>query len=122
MFWKIVFTAIMGSFLFSLDGSIVNIALPSMAGTYNASVSDIAFIPTAYMITVSSTLLLVSMFFTRFGLKKVLIAGYLIFIISTFLCSFAPNLSVMIILRIFQGFGGSILLNSAEQLVPGLYS
>lgn len=118
MFWKIVLTAIIGSFLFSLDGSIVNIALPSMADTYNASVSDIAFIPTAYMITVSSTLLLISMFFTRFGIKKVLTAGYLLFILSTLLCSFAPNLSVMVILRIFQGLGGSILLNGAFTLIP----
>ncbi|HEY9161674.1 MAG TPA: MFS transporter [Desulfomonilia bacterium] len=118
MFWKIVLTAITGSFLFSLDGSIVNIALPSIADSYNATVSDIAFIPTAYMITVSSTLLLVSMFFTRFGIKKVLTAGYLLFFLSTILCSFAPDLRIMIILRIFQGLGGSVLLNGAFTLIP----
>jgi EmrB/QacA subfamily drug resistance transporter len=118
MFWKIVLTAVIGSFLFSLDGSIVNIALPSIADSYNATVSDIAFIPTAYMITVSSTLILISMFFTRFGIKKVLTAGYLLFIISTLLCSFAPDLRIMIILRIFQGLGGSILLNGAFMLIP----
>ncbi len=118
MFWKIVLTAITGSFLFSLDGSIVNIALPSIADSYNAKVSDIAFIPTAYMITVSSTLLLISMFFTRFGIKKVLIAGYLLFILSTLLCSFAPDLRTMVILRIFQGLGGSVLLNGAFTLIP----
>jgi EmrB/QacA subfamily drug resistance transporter len=118
MFWKIVLTAVIGSFLFSLDGSIVNIALPSMAECFNASVSDIAFVPTAYMITVSSTLLLVSMCFTRFGIKKVLTTGYLIFIVSTFICSFAPDLKVMVMLRIVQGLGGSILLNGAFALIP----
>jgi EmrB/QacA subfamily drug resistance transporter len=118
MFFQVVVISILCAFLFSLDGSIVNIALPEMARAYNASVSDIAFIPTAYMITVSSTLLLVSVLFNRFGMKRVITAGYVIFIISTLLCALAPQLWLMIVLRVLQGLGGSMLLMAAFTVVP----
>ncbi len=118
IFFQVVVISILCAFLFSLDGSIVNIALPEMARAYNASVSDIAFIPTAYMITVSSTLLLVSTLFNRFGMKRVIIAGYVIFITSTLLCALAPQLWLMVVLRIMQGLGGSVLLMAAFAVVP----
>jgi predicted MFS family arabinose efflux permease len=91
-----------------------------MAKYFGVSMSDIAFVPTAYMIAVSSTLLLISTVFSRYGYKKTLLWGYAGFILSTFICSFAPRLEILVFFRLVQGLCASILLMSAFAL-PAKY-
>ena len=92
-------------FMFSVDYSMLNISLPSITSYFNATIGSVSRLPLAYLLVVTSTVLLFGKLGDLFGLKKIFSAGLIIFIAGTSLCAFAPTLNVLFILRVFQCFG-----------------
>ena len=75
-----------------INGSIVNVALPHMRGTLGASVEEIAWVPTGFIISSVLIMPLVAMLSSRFGRKRFLIFSALLFAFSSMLCGLAWNL------------------------------
>ncbi len=92
-------------FMFSVDYSMLNISLPTITTYFNATIGSVARLPLAYLLVVTSTVLLFGKLGDVIGLKKIFTAGLVIFIVGTSLCVFAPTLDILFILRIFQCFG-----------------
>ena len=115
--WFII-TAALAGFLFSLDGSIVNIALPTISRYFKVCTCEVSFVATSYLLTVTSTLLLFGKLVDRKGIKKILIYGYALFLAGSLLCGFSVNIYMLILCRALQGLGGSMLLICAFAIVP----
>jgi MFS family permease len=92
-------------FMFSVDYSMLNISLPTITGYFNATIGSVSRLPLAYLLVVTSTVLLFGKLGDVLGLKKIFIIGLIIFLAGTSLCAFAPTLNTLFILRVFQCFG-----------------
>ncbi|MCX5665861.1 MAG: DHA2 family efflux MFS transporter permease subunit [Candidatus Omnitrophica bacterium] len=92
-------------FMFSVDYSMLNISLPTITSYFNATIGSVARLPLAYLLVVTSTVLLFGKLGDVLGLKKIFTSGLVIFIAGTSLCAFAPTLDILFALRIFQCFG-----------------
>src|SRR5580693_2006533 len=96
-------------FIVYLDSTILNVALPTLQRDLHASLSGLQWVADAYLLVVSSLLLLSGSAADRLGRKRVFLAGLAGFGLGSLLCSLAPDTGWLIGLRMLQGIGGSML-------------
>jgi DHA2 family multidrug resistance protein len=106
-----------GTIMSSLDSSIVNVALPYMQGNFGASVTEIAWVSTAYILSNVMTMPIIAMISARFGRKNFYLFSVVLFVASSMLCGLAWNLPSMIVFRILQGIGGGTLIPVSQAVL-----
>ena len=106
---QITLAVIASVFIFSVDFSMVNISLPTIAQYFHRALGAAAFLPTAYMIVVTSSLLGFGKLGDLKGYRRVFVAGLAVFITASCLCSMAPTMNILISLRMFQGLGEAMM-------------
>ena len=100
-------TVIFGTFLGRLDQTVVNLALPKIIGDFSISVTDAAWISTAYILANAVFVPVWGKLGDTAGRKSIYLIGFIGFIVASGLCAVAWNLSSMIVFRIIQGFAVS---------------
>lgn len=113
----IIATAAMASLLEILDASIVNVAIPSMMGNLGATLDEISWVSTGYMIANSIVLPIAAWLGMRLGRRKYFTTAILLFTAASFLCGIAPNLPFLVVCRILQGIAGGALLPTSQTLI-----
>jgi MFS family permease len=109
----ILFSSALGLFLYSLDSSLMNMAQPIIARQFGTGTSEVSFISTAYLVSAGSCLMIASRLLEMLDFKRVLLGGYLVFLLSTLACGLSGNLWLLVACRLFQGIGGSVILTGA---------
>ncbi len=104
-----------------IDVTIVNVALPALAKDLNGGVSQLQWVVDGYTLTFACFLLSAGAFADRFGAKKVLIWGFLLFLVSSIFCGVAPNFLFLNISRLFQGFSAALIMPSSLALISSIY-
>src|SRR6476661_4277950 len=97
---------ILGSSVVFLDGTIVNLALPKIAGSLGASFSQLQWIMDGYLLSLSALLLLGGSLGDIFGRKRIYLMGVVGFAASSLLCALAPSALFLIVFRVIQGIFG----------------
>lgn len=115
--WPATLAVMLATFMFVLDSTIANVALPHMAGTFSASNEETLWVLTSYMVASGIILPSVAWFSSVFGRKKFYIGCVLLFTISSFLCGLARTLDYMILARILQGLGGGAIVPVAQSIL-----
>jgi DHA2 family multidrug resistance protein len=115
--WLIALSMMTGSLMVGINGSIVNVALPHMRGTLGASVEEIAWVPTGFILSSVIIMPIVAMLSSRFGRKRFLIFSAILFAVSSMLCGLAWDLNSLIVFRILQGLGGGPLMPLAQAIL-----
>lgn len=110
-----------GTALAVIDGSIVTVALPTLAQDLRVDASAAVLIVTLYQLVLVMTLLPFSALGTRIGLKRLYQYGQFVFLISTVLCFFARSLSFLLAVRALQALGGAAALSVSSALIRGIY-
>lgn len=105
--WVVLATVIVGTFLGTVDRTIVNLALPKMASDFGITTTVASWIATAYMIANAVFVPIWGKLGDTIGRKKVYIAGFVIFIAGSVLAGLAWNFSSMIAFRIIQAIASS---------------
>ena len=105
--WIVLATVIFGSFLGRLDQTVVNLALPKIITDFSISVSDAAWISTAYILANAVFVPVWGKLGDTAGRKKIYLIGFIGFIIASALCAVAWNLDSLLIFRIIQGLAVS---------------
>ena len=105
--WWVLGTVIFGTFLGRLDQTVVNLALPKIIGDFGISVTDAAWISTAYILANAVFVPVWGKLGDTAGRKSIYLIGFIGFIIASGLCAIAWNLSSMLVFRIIQGFAVS---------------
>jgi EmrB/QacA subfamily drug resistance transporter len=114
----VVLTAsILGSGIVFLDGTIVNVALPAIRSSLNGSLADQQWVVEAYLLTLSSLLLLGGSLGDVLGRRRVFTAGLLGFGACSLVCAAAPTTPVLIVARGVQGMAGALLVPSSLALI-----
>src|SRR6201996_7980406 len=96
----IVLTAAIASLLEIIDSSIVNVAIPTMMGNIGATLDEISWVTTSYMIANSIILPIAAWLGTRLGRRTYFTAAILLFTLASFACGMAPNLMCLVFFRI----------------------
>ncbi|MEI7857783.1 MAG: MFS transporter, partial [Methanomicrobiales archaeon] len=98
----------LASLLGALDMSIVNIANPAIIKSFGVSVGMGSLVILAYMLTISTLILIMGKLGDRYGFHPLLITGLVIFGIGSFLCGIAPDIYFLIGSRILQAVGATM--------------
>lgn len=106
----VLLATIIGSGIVILDGSVVNLALPALGRELHATFSDLQWTADAYLLTLSSLILLGGSLGDIFGRKRMYLTGLIGFGAASLLCGLAPNPEVLIGFRILQGVFGALLV------------
>jgi len=114
---SIIVTVGIGSFMSTLDSSVVNIALPQISIYFNASISTIEWVVMAYLLVISSLLLTYGKLGDMYGHKKIYLNGFLIFTIGSVLCGLSPTIEILILARIFQAIGAGMLMAMGPAII-----
>jgi len=107
--WTIAAT-VLGSGMAFLDGTVVNVALPTISDDLGTSVSGLQWIVNAYLVTLSALLLLGGTLGDRYGHRSMFGTGAAIFTAASVLCGIAPTTGFLIAARTLQGVGGALLV------------
>lgn len=108
------------SFLVRLNNYMVNVSLPTITRSFGISSSDASQILSSYLLIITTMLLLFGKLGDRIGLKRVFIGGYAVFTLGSLLCGFSNNFTMLIISRLVQGVGASMLLAVSFALISHL--
>jgi len=112
--WFILLGLIAASIMEVLDTTIVNVALPQMAGNLGATHAEVAWVSTSYIIANVIVLPMTAFFTETFGRKRYLTASIIVFVIASMLCGMATSLGALVLWRLVQGAGGAALLSTAQ--------
>ncbi len=115
--WLVLVTVIVGTFLGTIDRTIVNLALPKMAADFGITTTLAAWIATAYMIANAVFVPVWGKLGDTIGRKKVYIAGFLIFIFGSVLAGLAWNFSSMVVFRVIQAIASSADIPTAMAII-----
>src|SRR5690349_4805637 len=104
--WLVAVAVMSSTFMEVLDTTVVNVALPHIAGSMSASTDEATWSLTSYLVANAIILPMTGWLANFFGRKRLLMLSVIGFTISSFFCVFAPNLATLIIFRIIQGATG----------------
>ncbi|GAA3889755.1 MFS transporter [Streptomyces sedi] len=114
-------SAVLGSGLAMLDGTIVTVALPHIGADLDVPLSSLQWTLNAYMLTLSSLILLGGGLGDRFGRRRVFLWGVGWFALASMLCGIAPNGPTLIAARALQGVGGALLTPGSLALIQSSF-
>jgi len=100
-------------FMDGLDSSIVNIAMPKMAETFGVDTGTISWVSVTYLLMVAGTIFIFGNLASHGHMKKIFILGFLLFTIASIFCGLSQTLTILIISRILQGIGASMIIACA---------
>jgi DHA2 family multidrug resistance protein len=110
----IAFTVTMAAMLELIDTSIVNVAIPHMMGNLGATLDEIAWVSTAYIIANVIVIPMSGWLSAFFGRKRYFTGSILLFTLASFFCGSSHSLFALIFWRVIQGIGGGALLSTAQ--------
>jgi EmrB/QacA subfamily drug resistance transporter len=114
--WVLIAT-ILGSSMDYIDGTVVNVALPSVQNSLGASGSQIQWVVEAYALFLASLLLTGGSLGDRFGLRKMFLSGVVVFAIASLGCGLAHGVGQLLFARCMQGVGGALLVPNSLALL-----
>lgn len=119
--WSVLFTVAFGTFMATLDSSIVNIALPTIRRELTAG-DNVEWIVLSYLIITTSTLLIMGRLSDLFGRKRIYITGFAVFVLGSLLCGLSWNIWSLVTFRIVQGLGASMIFAIGPAIVSDAFS
>ena len=113
----IAFAVTLASVLELVDTSIVNVAIPHMMGNLGATLDEIAWVSTGYIVANVIVLPVTSWFADRFGRRNYYTGSIILFTVASFFCGHATTLEGLVGWRVVQGLGGGALISTAQAIL-----
>jgi EmrB/QacA subfamily drug resistance transporter len=118
----VVATTILASSLAFIDGSVVNVGLPAIGRSFHADATGLQWVVNAYLLPLSALLLLGGAAGDRYGRRRLLIAGVLLFGIASLACAVAPTLMLLLLARFVQGASAAMLMPNSLAILGQSFS
>src|SRR5256884_370895 len=120
--WVVLILVALGSFMTTLDSSIVNSALPAIAHAFGVGVSGaIEWIIIGYLIVIAACLLTLGRLADMLGRKPIYEAGLVIFVLGSICSGAAPSLAILLIARLLQGVGGAFIFSVNTAMITSVF-
>ena len=119
--WVLAAT-ILGSSMVFIDGTVVNVALPALQTSLNATVTDVQWVVEAYALFLAALLLLGGSLGDHFGRKRIYAIGISVFVLASIWCGLSPNIFQLIVARAVQGVGGAMLVPGSLAIISASFA
>ncbi|MSR19687.1 MAG: DHA2 family efflux MFS transporter permease subunit [Gemmatimonadetes bacterium] len=100
-----------------IDSSIVNVAIPHMMGNLGATVEEVSWVSTGYIIAAACVIPLTGWLAGFFGRKRYFVGSILLFTAASLLCGMSRSLQALVLWRIVQGIGGGALIATSQAIL-----
>src|SRR5690554_3603864 len=107
--WWVLLSVAMGIFLSTIDGSIVNVSLPTLEAVFDTSFATVQWVVVSYLLVITSLMLGVARLADMIGKRRIYLSGMVVFTIGSLLCGIAPTVGFLIGFRAFQGLGAVMM-------------
>lgn len=118
----ILAATILGSSMAFIDGTVVNVALPALQKSLNASVIDVQWVVEAYALFLAALLLAGGSLGDHFGRRLIFAIGVAVFAIASVWCGLAPDINQLILARAVQGIGGALLVPGSLAIISASFA
>ena len=115
--WLVLSAVAMGIFLATIDGSIVNVALPTLSAALGADFATVQWVVLSYLLTITTLLAVVGRLADMYGRKRLYNSGFVVFTVGSLLCGLSPSVGWLIGFRVLQGIGAALILALGLALV-----
>ena len=119
--WTLI-ASILGSSMAFIDGSVVNVALPSIQAELGGGLATQQWVVNAYLLTLGSLILVGGSLGDIFGESKVFAIGVVSFAAASLLCAIAPNAPSLIVFRGLQGMAGALLVPASLAMITATFA
>jgi EmrB/QacA subfamily drug resistance transporter len=117
----VLIAAILASSMGFIDGSVISIATPAIRADLGASLADAQWISNAYLLLLSSVLLIGGAAGDRYGVRNVFAIGIGVFVVASMICALAPDPLFLIISRAVQGLGAAFMVPASLAIIAKAY-
>jgi EmrB/QacA subfamily drug resistance transporter len=107
--WKALIALCLGFFMILVDTTIVSVATPAIIEDLGAEVNAVIWVTSAYLLAYAVPLLITGRLGDRYGQKRLFLAGLAVFTLSSLWCGLTNSIETLILARVFQGLGGSLM-------------
>ena len=118
----ILLISCMSLFIVGLDITAVNVALPSIARDLDAGIAGLQWTVSAYTVAMASLLMFSGSMADRIGRKRTFVIGLAVFSVASLLCSLAPTIELLVVFRVLQGIGASMLNPVAMSIIANTFT
>ncbi|MDQ3282577.1 MAG: DHA2 family efflux MFS transporter permease subunit [Acidobacteriota bacterium] len=115
--WLVTISVTFGTLMGAIDASIVNVAVPHLQGSLGATIEQITWVTTGFVMATVLVMPLTGLLARMFGQKRVYLASLFLFIIGSTLCGFAHTLPTLVIFRVLQGLGAGALQPTEQAIL-----
>ena len=119
--WPTLWAICTAFFMLSVNGTMINVALPTIQRAFNTPTSSLEWLINAYALTLAVLVVTMGKFGDLFGRRKVFLIGMVIFTAASLLCAVAPNLDLLIACRVLQGIGGAIVMPATLSIITATF-
>ncbi len=113
---------ILASSLSFVDGTVVNVGLPAIGRAFAGDAAGLPWVIDAYLLPLSALLLLGGAMGDRFGRRRLLMIGTLVFALASAGCAIAPGLPALVAGRVVQGIGAALLMPNSLAILSGSFT
>jgi EmrB/QacA subfamily drug resistance transporter len=115
--WLVVATVCIGAFMGQVDASMTQMLLPRLEQDFSAPLSTVSWVAVGYILTMASFMPLFGRLADMIGRKLLYTGAFLLFVLGSALCGFAPDLPTLIAFRVVQGIGAALLTANSIAIV-----
>lgn len=119
--WRVLVVVMIGTMMAALDSSIVNVSIPAIMADFGASLDDIEWVVTGYMLAFAALMPLTAWFREKVGHKQLYIGSLIIFTAGSVLCGLAWDTPSLVIARIIQAIGGGALTPTGMAMISEVF-
>ena len=114
---RVAFILVLGTFMASLDATIVTVGIDTLVAEFGASVADIQWVTTAYLLAIVAVMPMSGWLADRFGGRRTWLAAVGVFLLGSAACAFAWSATSLVVFRVLQGLGGGLLPPTGQALL-----
>jgi len=119
--WSVIPALCLGFFMIMVDTTIVNIAIPTLQENFDASLTAVGWVNSAYLLTFAVLLLVTGRLGDRFGPRPIFVAGLIVFTLTSLACGLAPSIGLLIAARAAQGVGAALMTPQTMSMITRVF-
>jgi EmrB/QacA subfamily drug resistance transporter len=119
--WPALWALVLGFFMILVDSTIVSVATPSILTDLHTDVGNVVWVTSAYLLAYAVPLLITGRLGDRIGPKKLYLAGLTLFTIASVWCGLTNSIEMLIIARVFQGLGASMMTPQTMAVITRIF-
>jgi EmrB/QacA subfamily drug resistance transporter len=119
--WPALWALVLGFFMILVDSTIVSVATPAILEDFGSDVGTVVWVTSAYLLAYAVPLLITGRLGDRIGPKKIYLTGLALFTLASIWCGFTTSIEMLIVARVFQGFGASMMTPQTMAVITRIF-